>query len=297
MNRKMHYFNITYTCDSNCKFCAANVGLIDHHGYILTTENFEKALLEADVHEGDIVMLSGGEPSNSKYFWEICDICKNHGCIIELTTNGHSFADLSLAQKISDYTNINIQIPVFGLEEEHDYLTGHKGGFNKTVSALDNFAILKKTKIFTVSIKFLLCKATVEGNKKAYGFLKQRYGNTFVYFLNALLVSDKVKENHIELLEPYSVTIKKLGDFIENEDIRIDTIPLCLLSERKREQFLSQKHVNVLKVYSDAKVHNSNMRNYEGGCCHDCYIEKYCDKFLPSYIDYFGESEIRPLRY
>ncbi len=295
MSKKMHYFNITYACDSDCKFCAANVGLMDHHGYTLTAEAFEKALLNDDVHEGDIVMISGGEPSISEYFWDICDICQKYKCQIELTTNGHGFSDFSLAERLCSYPNINIQISIFGVGAEHDYLTGHKGGFAKTVAALDNFFLLKKTKPFVVSVKFLLCKATVEGNKNAFAFMKKRYGNEFIYFLNALLVSEKAKENHNELLEPYSTTIEQLRDFIENDDIRIDTIPLCLLSAHKRDAFLKQKHINVLKIYSDAKVQHTDMKNFNGERCSTCRLEKYCDKFLPSYIDYFGESEITPL--
>ena len=295
MIRKMHYFNITYICDSNCKFCAANIGLIDSNAYTMRPDEVEIQLLRENVNKGDIVMISGGEPSLSPSFWEILDVCRKYECYIELTTNGHLFSDIKLAKKLYKYENVNVQIPIFGTERQHDYLTGCKGAFFKTIQALDNFSQLMKSKSFTVSIKFLLCKATVEGNRAGYDYLKRRYGAQFLYFLNVLLVSDKVKMNSAELLEPYSITISKLGDFIEYDDIRVDTVPLCLLSEQKRNAYLKQKHFDLLKIYTDAKVFNKDMNNYSGEKCDMCRVKKYCDRFLPSYIDYFGDGEITPL--
>ena len=95
--KKMHYFNITYLCDSDCKFCAANVGLINQDGYTIRPEVFEKQLISENVQDEDIVMISGGEPSLSPYFWDILDICKKYNSHVELTTNGHIFEDKILS--------------------------------------------------------------------------------------------------------------------------------------------------------------------------------------------------------
>lgn len=292
--KKMHYFNITYACDSNCKFCAANVGLISNRDYTISLEKFEEQLINENVQSGDYVMISGGEPTLSPYFWKILDICKKYDCYIELTTNGHYFADYNNARKLISYDYVNVQIPLFGTEIQHDYLTGYKGGFVKTIQALDNFASLLCDNHFSVSVKFLLCKATVEGNVWGYDYCKNRYSNKFYYYLNALLVSEKTKLNAEELLEPYSVSIEKMGNFIENEDVIVDTIPLCLLSENKLNYVLKKKHVDLKKIYSDAKLTDASMDNYLGSKCRACRMEKFCDKFLPSYIEYFGDGEIKP---
>ena len=293
--KKMHYFNITYICDSNCKFCAANVGLIDQEGYTIHPEAFEKQLISENVQDGDIVMISGGEPSLSPYFWNVLDICKKYNCRVELTTNGHIFEDKELAEKLYRYGYVNVQISIFGVNEQHDNLTGCEGNYQRTMHALENFASFKDNTQFSVTVKFLLSKATVEGNKDAYTSIYGRFGNKFNYSLNALLISDKVIKNRQELLEPYSETLKKLGDFVELENLRIYTIPLCLLSEKKRNEHLKMHHVDLLKVYSDAKVYEENMDNYNCLKCNLCRVEKYCDKFLPSYIEYFGEDEISPI--
>lgn len=290
----MHYFNITYICDSNCRFCAANIGIINRSGYTMSPNQFEEQLLSEDVQTDDFIMISGGEPSLSPFFWNILDICKKYNCIIELTTNGHLFSDMTFAKRLFSYERVNVQIPLFGLKEKHDYLTGCKGGFDKTIKALDNFAGLVNDQ-FSVSVKFLLCKATVDGNVMGYKFCYDRYGDKFYYYLNALFVSKKVKKNKEELLEPYSETIKKLGDFIEYDNLIVDTIPLCLLSNEKRNKVLKRRNYDFKKIYSDAKTNEKDMCNYLDDKCIKCQVEKYCDKFLPSYIEYFGNHEIRPL--
>ena len=68
---KLHYFNITYLCDSDCLFCAANIGMINHASYTISPETFEQNLLKSNVQPGERVMISGGEPTLSPYFWPI----------------------------------------------------------------------------------------------------------------------------------------------------------------------------------------------------------------------------------
>ena len=292
--KKMHYFNITYACDSNCKFCAANIGIINHNNYTMSANEFEQQLLDEGVQPGDYIMISGGEPTISPFFWDILDVCKKYNCVIELTTNGHYFSDMEQSRKLYSYQNVNVQIPLFGLESEHDHLTGHPGGFSKTIMALDNFSEIIKKCDFRVSIKFLLCKATVRTNIEAYNFCIERYGNLFFYYLNALLISKKAILHKEELLEPYTETIKKIEDFINIDGLIVDTIPLCLLSEKKRNEILNKRNYSFEKIYADAQEKNKVINNYKCEKCNRCQIEQYCDKFLPSYIEYFGDDEISP---
>lgn len=293
--KKMHYFNITYACDSNCLFCAANVGIISDRNYTLTPLAFEEELIKECVKPGDIIMISGGEPTLSPYFWEILDICDKYDCMIELTTNGHFFEDANKAEKLYRYKKVNVQVSLFGLEPIHDYLTGKDGNFKSTLRALDNFASLQERKTFIVTVKFLLSKITALHNEDAYRYIYGRYRDKFTYSLNALLISEKVLRNRDLLLEPYSLSLSKMASFVELDNILVDTIPLCLLSETKRNNFLKKKHINIEKLYSDAKIQNKDMDNYQCSKCDRCSLRIVCDKFLPSYIKHFGENEINPL--
>lgn len=293
MNR-LHYFNITYLCDSDCLFCAANVGLIHTENYTMTAESFSKALQEEDTKASDRIMISGGEPTLSPYFWEILDECERRKCCIDLTTNGHFFSLEKNIKLLSNYSSVVVRIPVFGIEEYHDYLTGKKGNFEKTIKALDSFCSLVASQKMTVNVKFLLCKATIKSNQEAYDYLFDRYGNNFEYTLSPILISQKVRINESILLSRYSDLICQSQDFINIENLNCDIIPLCLLPHSKLNSFLRKKRIVFEKAYSDAELQHSDMDNYWCDKCARCRLNKYCDRFLPSYINYYGDDEISP---
>lgn len=291
---KLHYFNITYVCDSNCLFCAANVGIINHATYTMDVEDFEKKLLERNVQNGDRVMISGGEPTMSPYFWQILDVCEKNHCCIDLTTNGHFFSDEQNVKRILTYSSAVVRIPLFGIGNYHDYLTGRKGNYNKTMQALDNFSQVIRYDGITLNVKFLLCKATVRSNTEVYNMIYSRYGDLFEYSLSPILVSDKVRLNEQLLLAPYTELIKKTGNFIENSNLNCDIVPLCLLSTKKVNEFIQRKKISFDKMYADAQIQYEDMDNYWCDECKICKLNRYCDRFLPSYIDYYGTKEIKP---
>lgn len=291
---KLHYFNITYLCDSNCLFCAANIGLIDHSTYTMTAENFEQNLLKSNVQPGDRVMISGGEPTLSPYFWPILDICEKYNCCIDLTTNGHFFSDINNTKQLSTYSSVVVRIPLFGIGEYHDYLTGGIGNYKKTMQAISNFSQVISPPTMIVNVKFLLCKATTQSNQEVYRKLYAQYGDIFEYTLSPILVSKKAIMYADVVLAPYSELIKECQEFIEQKNINCDIIPLCLLSESKIADFIKRKKVSFDKSYADSQLQYETMENYHDNACEICELKNYCDKFLPSYIDYFGTGEIRP---
>lgn len=291
---KLHYFNITYVCDSDCLFCAANIGIISHDTYTMGIEDFEEKLLAEDVQNGDRVIISGGEPTMSPYFWQILNICEKYKCCIDLTTNGHFFSDQKNAEKISAYNSVVVRIPVFGVGDYHDFLTGKQGNYNKTMQALNNFSYMMNRQNLTLNVKFLLCKATIKSNMEIFDIIYSRYGDLFEYTLSPILVSRKAILNEKVLLDSYANLIKESGNFINMKNLNCDIIPLCLLSKDKVCEFLKRKKISFNKAYADANIQYENMDNYWCDKCSICKLNQYCDRFLPSYIDYFGTDEIKP---
>lgn len=291
----IHYFNITYNCDSNCKFCAANVGIVNRVNCNITPEEFEAKLTDSHVKVGDRIIINGGEPSLSPYFWDILEICKKYECIIDLYTNGHFLAFKSNVKKLLYFTPIIIRIPIFGFETEHDKLTGTMGNYEKVVSALEHLSKYANHSNFKVNVKFLLCKATVKQNYSLFNSLFNKYGNLFEYTLNPLLVSKKVIENADALLLSYTELIELSKDFIIAPEINCDLIPLCLLPIKKRNQMLNNKNYNVTKKYNDKDYSFNYLNDFNRKTCDSCKLKIYCSKFPDTYIDYFGEEEIAPL--
>lgn len=68
LNRHRH--ECAMSCRQSCG-SFLNIGIIDHLSYTMTPENFEKNLIKSKIQQGDRVMISGGEPTMSPYFWEM----------------------------------------------------------------------------------------------------------------------------------------------------------------------------------------------------------------------------------
>lgn len=293
--KNYHYFNINYQCDSNCIFCAANHEKASSQvSKVLTPKKFEDDLLSANVKAEDKIRISGGEPTLSPFFWEILKICRKYDCIIDLTTNGHFFSNIKNVETVLKFCPIIIRIPLFGLSEKHDYLTGKKGNFNETITALENFS--KYSGDFTINVKFLLCKATISSNQEVFNLLYSRYGNLFEYTISPLIISRKVRENASELIDTNTNMIINAKEFIENDNINCDLLPLCLLSEKKRNKYLSKFRNKYMLTYNNPDV--SLIRDESSGekKCEFCDIKEYCYGFLPSYLKYFGTDECHPIK-
>lgn len=293
--RILHYFNITYSCDSNCIFCAADVGIRNRNEFTITPDSFEKRLLESNVKAGDRIIINGGEPTLSPYFWEILEICAKFSCTIDLFTNGHIFSCKDSVKKIANYSLTVVRIPIFGFEDRHDYLTGVKGNYQKVIDALDNFSEVVGDSHINVNVKFLLCKATMDSNCIVFEHLFAKYRNLFKYTLSPLLISNTVIANKSELLLTYSEMLAESMNFIENRDVNCDLIPLCLLKEKKRNSILQRRKNEYFKIYNDSSNIIDNMENYNCDKCKECSLNRFCEKFPPSYIEFFGNSEINPL--
>ena len=289
-----HYFNITYNCDSNCIFCAANCGnRADNFKREVTPEEFEKALIIGNVKVGDKVTICGGEPTVSRHFWDIISICKRYECNINLMTNGHYFAEIENAKKLLNYRPIVVRIPLYGLCKTHDYVTGGEGNFNKAIQALDNFAKIKNYND-VINVKFLLCKATVNSNIDVFKYVYENYGDQFEYSVSPLIISNKVLERSNELLDTNTHLIELSKDFLGHKSINCDMLPLCMLSENKRKEYIRRIRKKYNVRYNDSDNCTVEDKAKKSSKCKICIYNEYCYKVEPTYLNYYGDSECHP---
>ena len=136
---RVFYFNITYACNSRCKFCAANHPILTDDNSQMTLEQFKEVLGQNQVGPGDRVIINGGEPTVHPDFLEFLDAVQDLNAKIDLFTNGKKLADEQFARKVMEHDNMHIRIPLFGgTAEAHDFLTGQKGNFNAVTGGIDN---------------------------------------------------------------------------------------------------------------------------------------------------------------
>lgn len=147
---KIFYFNITYTCNSNCVFCFSHntihSGLI--HNEISPTEFF-KYLSEQNVHPCDRVIINGGEPFLHSDIMTILKTLKNIGCEVLIYTNGRLLKNLDFSFMTERYRFV---IPVHGHKTLHDRITRIEGSFDEMMEGLKHLSAYR----CRVDIKIIL---------------------------------------------------------------------------------------------------------------------------------------------
>lgn len=297
----IYYFNITYRCNSNCLFCAADYELSDHPKKDLDIETFKSVLEQHAVGESDRVVINGGEPTVHKRFFEMLELVKARGAYIDLFTNGVRLGDEGFVRELLRYGPMLIRIPLFGADAAaHDGLTGVKGNFDRVLAGLGHILALRGRSAVQLELKLLLSRATASENPKIFDLLSHRFPKAFYFSLNPLLVSEQVKQRQDSIFQNYSSLVMESLDLIrtirsKGWALSLDLIPLCLFPA----DFLRKEHMGVNRdlreVYADPDQSFEAASSYTSSKCSRCLVRKRCAGFPASYIEFAGDSEAVPI--
>ncbi len=297
----VYYFNITYRCNSNCIFCAANHP-IDKNTSEISVDEFRKTLLDLNVGSRDRVIINGGEPTVHRDFWAILDAISECGAKIDLYSNGVKMQNEAFAKKLLSYKYIHIRIPLFGAQQStHDLMTGVKGNFVATTRGLDHLCkYLHKNA--SLEIKLLLSRATVNENPKIYELITARWlcENTRIT-LNPLLISECVVQRKDLMIDTYENLMKESEPLIskalnDGVDFTFGLIPYCTYpSMAWVERYHGQIDVSKNMFYASPGYQKALDKSDHRKRCRVCKYFGECNGFSKSYIDYFGEDVIKPI--
>ena len=177
---------VTYRCNERCKHCyifdekKAAVGELTLEEYLKLFDDLQK--LET-LH----ITFTGGDPSQRKDFTEILRGAVERGFAVSIFTNGIGYPEETL-EEIININPASISFSVYsGIPEEHDYITGVKGSFEKTLSTLKkvkNAGIMLtiKTPAMTPTLKGFpavqaLCKELNIHHEVSYFICVTNHGN------------------------------------------------------------------------------------------------------------------------
>ena len=298
---RIYYFNITYRCNSNCLFCAA-----DHNSNNdvreMSIEEFKRALDDNHVEKNDRIILNGGEPTVHKDFFSFLDIAHAYGVKIDLFSNGIRFQDQIFTKRVLEYGNIHIRIPLFGSSAEtHDFLTNCAGSFNAVTKGLDNICN-RISDSASLEVKMLLSRATISENEKIYELVVSRWntGKTTLS-LNPLLISNSVISNKELFIDTYynmmdasqSLLMRACG---KKPYLSVSLVPYCSFPN---EELFFQYNPMLKKrehdyFYADPLQSKEKLDKSINEDCSKCRYYGYCPGFPHSYLQYFGTSEIKP---
>ena len=201
----IHYFNITYTCNSNCIFCYSHNTI--HSGKVhkeLSYTDFCEYLKRKKVGSSDRVIINGGEPFLHTQIIDILTFLVDIKCEVLIYTNGRLLTkyDFSFLNG-----NFRFVIPFHGHKELHDKITKVAGSYDemrKGVEYLRNFECKVDMKII-INHEMVTNTCVFEKSIKALA--------TF-HYNNAL---------HITKMADTKVSIRNKCESISNEEAAICT--------------------------------------------------------------------------
>lgn len=159
----IYYFNITYTCNSNCVFCYSHNTI--HSGRIfneIEPNDFIEYLNSQGVQDSDRVIINGGEPFLHSKILEILKSLLNFRCEVLIYTNGRCLSGMDFGFMTDKYRFV---IPVHGYKEIHDKITRCPGSFDETLDGIKHLSQFKcKTDIKIILNAQMM--SSVEGFKK-----------------------------------------------------------------------------------------------------------------------------------
>jgi len=309
---KVLYFNLNYYCNCDCVFCAANVApafslskpQVDIFDFI---QSFEMR----DAAKGDIVLLSGGEPTlfpDLEWLLKYLAMKPVRTCI---QTNGMRFSDKEYAARILSRGVHQLSIPLYGpSSSSHDGLTRSPGSFEKTIAGIENLLSLRQDYAYEVVIdlKLLVSRVTIPYNLQTLQLIHRMSPGPDFVSVKHIVVSEKVKRNERQLVPHISETkqhVNELVGFAKEHGIELTLfeIPLCLLTEdnilyiigtHKNRHFVNAP---LTCIYGDYAVNNLQLSlcSVENCLSKDrCSLSTICPGIEISYLQYLDASYLTP---
>lgn len=130
------YFNITYTCNSNCVFCYSHNTIHSGRKFNeIVLDDFVEYLKSQKIQESDRVIINGGEPFLHSKIQDILKSLLDFRCEVLIYTNGRRLIEFDFSFMTSKYRFV---IPVHGYKEIHDAITRCYGSYDSMDKGIEH---------------------------------------------------------------------------------------------------------------------------------------------------------------
>lgn len=300
-------FHISYACTNSCTFCSEAHRIERWRDHPVTAMEVHRTLVSHARAGGSHVNLTGGEPSLHPAFVYALELARSLSMRTFVGTNGAGLADPGLAARavpLLDELSLSLHGPDDAM---HDRMTGRRGSFRDLMETLGNarrlnprleiFAncVVTRTNWNRVPDVLELC-ATLEiptlilSNAAPEGRALDRYPRLAVPLERWRGASPGLARD----AERLGVTIRFFG------------LPMCALGEArmKSNDLHWDPRVTVERARGPhGSVRLSNVaalkprrgRKYTRRC-RGCIMREVCGGVFTTYVESFGDEEIRAIR-
>lgn len=254
------YYNVNFSCNSACIFCAAD--LRTTHKKSMAFKDILKSFDFYNVGCGDKVIINGGEPTLYPHLLDILRTADSRGAEVILFTNGRLLSRVEVSENFLQYVS-RVTIPLYSTTPHlHNLLTGTACGFEQTIDGIHNLLQLRKSKNWNLDLelKCLSIRPCLEENPKIVEFVTDLFGAPDHFVIAGVIISECVSNQFNELVPTWDELQLSISRTLAEAEkhhfhnISLPDIPLCLLDKQSLGLYLHQ-------LYSPA--HNNGTRQSE----------------------------------
>jgi sulfatase maturation enzyme AslB (radical SAM superfamily) len=279
-------------CNMSCSFCFVDRTVPD-----VAIEEL-KAETESMARGGTRhLVISGGEPTLHPQLPDFIRFAQSLGSfhVIEMQTNGVKCADADYARELVAAGLNKVTVSLHSVDPAHsDRITRLPNAFGKTVCAIHNFRSLG----VPTQIAHVITKANYEELPDTVRYLRREFpaegGHVSICLAIAQGISDLVFQWVIPTFTEIKPYVSNALDFCLETGIGFGGMigqggyPPCMLDGEMRY------YAGVLdKVF---KSEDAADQFYKPEKCKECSFDPYCLGPRRSYVEHYGDAEIKPFR-
>lgn len=233
-----YYLNLNYVCNERCIFCASDltnaVRLANRRAWVSLAE-VDAWVAGCPPGPRDRVLLAGGEPTLHPELLPIVRRLSATCPDVTIFTNGLRLADPAFARACVAAGITHFEIALFGASgETHDAVTQVRGSFERTLTALNNLAALRRSADFTLELRLLVARQSSPENPAIVRVVHERVPGIDAVSLNRLILSEHASRTDATIswaearpsINESARLIRAFG-----YELRFAAIPLCLFDE------------------------------------------------------------------
>lgn len=298
---------VGYSCNDACIHC-----VVDDFRDALRTKHMKQDKTFPEIAQemssararGDLLVITGGEPTIRQDFWEIVKLAKQLKYKIILQSNGRAFANWDFAKHLEEYSGIfNFCIALHGPNALiHERITQRLGSYDETIQGLKNIRKLG----FNYGGKIVISRQNFQVLPEiAERFVQLQASSVDIAFPHAQGRASKMWEKVVPRYKEIGEYVKKAAQYLlsQNVSVKLETFPFCtvpgyeyLVSEIFQQ---TQAYAEINQYGSDYGASNwSELRpkiKEKFAPCLSCRFNLVCEGPWNEYAYRYGGEEFKPI--
>lgn len=281
-----HHVILTSGCQNACKFCAT--GDLDH---MLICDNVIDFL---DIHDGDTVLLTGGEPTIHKDFINIAKYIKEQGGKIDILTNSIKFTDPKFCIDASEFID-SAQCSFYSWSEViTTHITGNKNAYKATISGIHNLINAGVDVQIKTLVNLRSCYRTLD--MTLYKIINE-FGRDKVWMSGCDFVGNLYTNYGLMVpLKRCTGHINKAIDIATSVGVKVELMymPLCCMSQRNAKLVESRPGGSCIDSYMSGEgIEGDDCYDYAYGQeCNNCELRDRCTGVWSKYLNLYNGGKI-----